>query len=167
MTSSSEMTAAEVVHVVAWLDAGSVVYQVNGGWGIDGLVGRQTRTHQDLDLFIDAAREADLLAWLAFRGYRITQDWRPVRVELSGPRGRVDVHPMRVDAGGNGVQQGFGHEVYLHALEDRVIGQIGGCPVVVASAERARELRRGYPPRDVDRHDLAQLDRLENVPGCR
>jgi lincosamide nucleotidyltransferase A/C/D/E len=30
----------------------------------------------------------------------------------------------------------------------------------VASAERARELRSGYPPRAVDLHDLAVLDEL-------
>lgn len=157
---SSQMTAAEVVQIVAWLDANGVVYQINGGWGVDGLVGRQTRPHQDLDLFIDEDHEAAFLAWLASRGYRVTEDWGPVRVELSSPLGRVDVHAMRLDTAGSGVQQGLGGEVYVHTSEHRVIGRIDGQEVVVASAERARQLRTGYPPRAVDLHDLALLDDL-------
>ena len=162
MGTSSEMTAAEVVRIVAWLDAHGVVHQINGGWGVDGLVGRQTRPHQDLDVFVDEEHEGAFLAWLTSRGYRVTEDWRPVRVELTSPQGRVDVHPMRVDEAGNGVQQGLGDEVYVHAAEHRVIGRIDGQEVVVASAERARELRTGYPPRAVDLHDLALLDDLSS-----
>lgn len=100
------------------------------------------------------------MTWLTSRGYRVTQDWRPVRVELSSPGGRVDVHPMRMDAAGNGVQEGLDGEVYVHAAEHRVNGHIDGHAVVVASAQRARALRSGYPPREVDLHDLALLDDL-------
>ncbi|AXH96634.1 nucleotidyltransferase domain-containing protein [Ornithinimicrobium avium] len=89
MDNSSQMTAAEVVQIVAWLDANGVVYQINGGWGVDALVGRQTRPHQDLDVFIDEVHEADFMAWLTSRGYRVTEDWRPVRVQLSSPLGQV------------------------------------------------------------------------------
>ena len=160
MKNSSRMTAAEVVQIVAWLDANGVVYQVNGGWGVDALVGRQTRPHQDLDVFIDEGAEADFMAWLTSRGYRVTEDWRPVRVQLSSPLGQVDVHAMRLDSAGNGVQHGLDGEEYLHPAEQRVTGLIDGQAVVVASAERARELRGGYPPRAVDLHDLALLDEL-------
>ena len=37
------MAATEVVQIIAWLEAAGVIYQINGGWGVDGLVGRQTR----------------------------------------------------------------------------------------------------------------------------
>lgn len=157
---SSQTTAAEVLQIVAWLDTNEAVYQINGGWGVDGLVGRQTRPHQDLDVFLGEEYASCFMAWLASRGYRVTEDWRPVRVQLSGPRGRVDVHPMRLDEAGNGVQQGLDGEVYVHSARDRVTGAICGRAVVVASAERARELRHGYPPRVVDLHDLALLDEL-------
>lgn len=154
------MTAAEVVEVVDWLDAAQVVYQINGGWGVDGLVGRQTRPHRDLDIFVDGQREGEFLAWLSSRGYGVVEHWRPVRVELSGDRGYIDVHPMRINGNGDGVQEGLGGEVYVHPASERVPGRIGGRAVVVASAERARELRAGYRARDVDLHDLAVLDEL-------
>lgn len=155
-----EMPAGEVVEIVNWLEAAGVVYQINGGWGVDGLVGRQTRPHRDLDIFVDAEREDDFLAWLFSRGYRIVEDWRPVRSEVASDRGRVDVHPMQIDMAGDGYQKGLSGETYVHAARDRVSGRIGGRPVIVASAARLRELRMGYPARDIDRHDLAQLDEL-------
>lgn len=163
MNVPDETPAAEVIEVVDWLESANVVYQINGGWGVDALVGRRTRAHRDVDVFVDVAHEEEFLAWLLSRGYRVIEDWRPVRVELAGERGRVDVHPMRLDDAGNGVQQGLGDEVYVHAARDRVRGRIGGRPVVVACAERLRELRTGYPARDIDRHDLAHLDALS--PG--
>lgn len=160
MKAPREVPAAEVVRVLDWLEAAHVIYQVNGGWAVDGLVGRQTRPHRDLDVFIDAEREGDLIGWLSSRGYRVVADWRPVRAELAGPEGRVDVHPMRIDASGDGIQDGLSGEVIVHAARDRVLGRIGGRAVVVASAQRLRELREGYTARDVDHHDLGQLDQL-------
>lgn len=154
------MPAGEVVEIVDWLDAAGVTYQVNGGWGVDALVGRQTRPHRDLDIFIDAAREDDFLAWLFSRGYRMVEDWRPVRSEVVSHRGRADVHPMRIDTAGDGYQQGLDGDTFVHAARDRDCGRIGGRPVIVANAARLRELRMGYPARDVDRHDLAQLEHL-------
>ncbi len=78
-----------------------------GGWGVDALVGRQTRTHLDLDLAVDATSEAVAVELLRQRGYAVETDWRPVRVELAAPgRGRVDLHPVVVDATGHGRQEG-------------------------------------------------------------
>ncbi len=44
------MTAEDVIDLLAALDAGGLAYWVDGGWGLDALLGRQTRTHRDLDL---------------------------------------------------------------------------------------------------------------------
>ena len=160
MDAAPDMRGDEVIRIVDWLEGAGVIYQINGGWGVDALVGRQTRPHRDLDVFIDTVHQIDFMSWLYSRGYRVVEDWRPVRVELVGPKGRVDVHPMRIDAAGDGVQQGLGDEVFVHAARDRTSGRIGGHAVVVASAERLRELRDGYVPRAIDHHDIEQLDQL-------
>jgi hypothetical protein len=44
------MTPEDVIDVLAALDAGGIAYWVDGGWGLDALLGQQTRTHRDLDL---------------------------------------------------------------------------------------------------------------------
>jgi lincosamide nucleotidyltransferase A/C/D/E len=159
-TNEAGMTDAEAAEIVAWLEARQATYQVNGGWAVDALLGRQTRTHQDLDVFVDAEVVDELLAWLHGRDYVVAENWLPVRIELVAPHGRVDVHPMTIQANGDGIQKDFGDESFTHAAKDRALGMIGGGTVVVASAARLRELRQGYAQREVDVHDLAVLQSL-------
>jgi lincosamide nucleotidyltransferase A/C/D/E len=155
------MRAEEVVRIVAWVASRGVCYQINGGWAVDALVGHQTRVHRDLDLFLDADAVPALLTWLTTRGYLVETDELPARVELRCGSARVDVHPMTLDAAANGIQRNAGGEViYRHPADARTTGRIEGHPVCVATAARLRELRTGYPARDVDRHDLGLLGGL-------
>jgi lincosamide nucleotidyltransferase A/C/D/E len=48
--------AESVLEVLSALSACRV--WAAGGWGVDALVGHQTRDHRDLDLALDAAHEA-------------------------------------------------------------------------------------------------------------
>ena len=162
---SGGMDAEEVVRVVDWLDERSVVYQVNGGWAVDALVGSQSRTHGDLDLFVDAGQVDTLIEWLSGRGYEVVEDWRPIRVELRSGDRAVDIHPMTLDATGDGVQKGFGDETFAHRARDRAEGMIRGRPVVVATAARLVELRSGYELRPEDHHDLELLRGLGDGRG--
>jgi lincosamide nucleotidyltransferase A/C/D/E len=36
-----------------WLEDADVLVWIDGGWGVDALVGEQTRAHSDLDLALD------------------------------------------------------------------------------------------------------------------
>ena len=87
-------------------------------------------------------------------------DWLPIRVELRRGRCGVDLHPMEVDGRGDGVQAGFGTQVFEHRAADRTLGSISGRSVVVATASRLMELHEGYDPRPEDLHDMALLRRL-------
>ena len=44
------MTADAVLEVIATLEEASVRVWLDGGWGVDALLGEQTRNHADLDL---------------------------------------------------------------------------------------------------------------------
>ena len=46
------MTASDVVEVLDRLDAAGLWYCVAGGWGVDALLGEQTREHGNLDVGI-------------------------------------------------------------------------------------------------------------------
>src|SRR5213082_2375944 len=50
-----EMTAARAREIVDRLEAVALPYSVSGGWGVDALLGRQTRPHLDLDIVVDAS----------------------------------------------------------------------------------------------------------------
>ena len=161
------MTAIEVHAIVEWLEMRAVVYQINGGWAVDALVGHQTRPHRDLDLFADAAAVDDIVGWLTARGYTAETDWLPARLELRSGSLRVDVHPMILDSDGNGVQRGLGGEVFEHSRAMRTLGVVSGRSVVVATAKRLRELHEGYELREVDVHDLHLLaDMPLGVRSC-
>lgn len=154
------MPAEEVLAVVDWLEARGAVHVITGGWAVDALVGRATRPHRDLDVIVEAGACDALVQWLRGRGYEVVVDWLPIRVELRRGRCGVDLHPMEVDGRGDGVQAGFGTQVFEHRAADRTRGRIGGRRVVVATAARLMELHRGYEPRPEDLHDIALLRRL-------
>jgi lincosamide nucleotidyltransferase A/C/D/E len=47
------MTPGDVIAVVQTLESAGVVFWLDGGRGVDALLGRQTRPHGDLDLALD------------------------------------------------------------------------------------------------------------------
>ena len=157
------MVAEEVVRVIDWLEEQAVVYQVNGGWAVDALLGSQSRPHGDLDVFVDSTMVSSLMKWLSGRGYALVEDWRPIRLEMRVGDRAVDIHPMVVDEVGDGVQKGFGDESFVHLARDRTRGVIRGRSVVVATAERLRSLRSGYELRPEDHHDFDVLQRLDDA----
>lgn len=152
------MTASQVLVVLDALEAVGCRAWIGGGWGVDALVGRQTRPHRDLDLVADATAQEAALAALEALGYAVETDWRPVRVELGAPGlGWVDLHPMVLDAGGNGVQAGLDGASFGYPAECFVTGTVAGRTVGCLSVARQLEAHTGYRPRDVDLADLELL----------
>ena len=159
------MSVAEVHAVLDALARGGVRVWLEGGWGVDALLGRQTRPHRDLDLDLDARQEPEALAALRGLGYEIETDWRPNRVELAARDRRwVDVHPLAFDAEGNGVQTGLAGERYVYPAGCFTTGTIGGRSVGCLSAAQQVAWHAGYELRDVDVHDLALLRTLAGQP---
>jgi len=148
----------EVLTVLATLAEAGCRTWVAGGWGVDALVGRQTRAHRDLDLALDATGLDAALARLAALGYLAQTDWLPVRLELHRPgHGWVDVHPVVFDATGAGIQAGLEGTAFHYPSACFRDGRIGGTAVGCLSAEQQRAFHQGYELRAVDHHDLALL----------
>ncbi len=58
------MTAADVIDLYAQLGDLGIQVWIDGGWGVDALLGEQTRPHGDLDIVIqqeDVPRLRELL----------------------------------------------------------------------------------------------------------
>jgi lincosamide nucleotidyltransferase A/C/D/E len=132
---------------------------VTGGWGVDALLGRQTRKHNDLDLVVDARDAAAAVRALAEIGYiRYEDPYEHVpgallpdrRVLLSADGRALDLHPVDLatwpPAGD---------------ISPFATGTIGNRPAPCLSAVVQRMGHRGYPLDDADRHDLRVLDHLE------
>jgi lincosamide nucleotidyltransferase A/C/D/E len=161
------MPISEVLTVLDRLASAGCRFWLEGGWGVDALVGRQTRPHRDVDVDIDADDEGLALSVLAELGYRVETDWRPNRVELIAPgRGWVDVHPLIVDAEGNARQAALDGGFHQFPKSYFVEGALYGVPIPCFSPAAQRAFRQGYELRDVDQQDLALLDILLGGSPC-
>ncbi|WP_420112235.1 nucleotidyltransferase domain-containing protein [Pseudactinotalea sp.] len=154
------MRAALLTDLLDSLQQATIPVWLGGGWGIDALIGEQTREHRDADLMYPIEHDAELRRLLTETGYRVETDWWPVRVEWAG-RSYVDVHPLRFDPEGSAVQAGLDEAEFHYPASAFVHGTIAGRDVGCLSIEQQRLFHSGYPLRAVDRHDLAQLHRFE------
>jgi len=92
-----------VAEILGRLDDAGVWYSVEGGWGVDALLGEQTREHSDLDLGV-RLDETDRLCSVLDEFARDDHEW-PSSVILEDDRGRrVDAHPLTFDENGDGWQ---------------------------------------------------------------
>ncbi|MFF1926358.1 nucleotidyltransferase domain-containing protein [Streptomyces sp. NPDC058221] len=159
------MSASDVLSVLSALGEAGTDVVIAGGWGIDALIGEETRDHQDLDLLFRQEQEPALVAALAAAGYAQTLDWRPARFVLSHESGlEIDLHPLRFAPDGSAVQSSLDpQEPFHYPAECFVTGAIGGTAVRCISVGRQVEFHRDYEPRPADLHDMAQLRRVFGV----
>jgi lincosamide nucleotidyltransferase A/C/D/E len=166
---------SDVLLILDRLDRAGLRIWLDGGWGVDALVGRPSRPHRDLDLVIDredcgAARAA--LAGLGFRHDGTAAPGLPARLVLVDAGGRqVDLHPVVFDERGNGWQELAGGAWGEYPAEGlRGLGMVGGRRVRCVTPEVQVRHHLGYPLDTTDRRDLALLAERFGVavpPGVR
>ena len=168
---ATTLTADDVVAAVERFNAAGIPFWVEGGWGIDALLGEQTRPHEDLDLGV-RVEDVDRICAAFPEFERSDEEW-PSSFVLRDAGGRkVDCHPLTFDGNGDGWQAnrtgGRPHRWPQEHLRAR--GRIRGIEVPCISAEL--QLRwHVYPDfDDVDFEDITLLARrfdLTLPPECR
>lgn len=148
------MNASAVLRILALLRAAGVDVWIGGGWGIDALVGRQTRPHRDLDLMHNIEHEGLLLSALGANGYTEARDLRPVRFVMTDPAGtELDLHPLVFSPDGSAVQA----PNFDYPANCFVSGRIEQTNVPCLSAAQQIYFHQGYEPMEQDLHDMALL----------
>jgi len=66
----AEMSEDAVVELMQLFDQHGIEVFVDGGWGVDALLGQQTRSHGDLDVALQHKDVPKLRALLEARGYK-------------------------------------------------------------------------------------------------
>jgi lincosamide nucleotidyltransferase A/C/D/E len=167
-----ETTAEDATRLMKLLSDESVELWVAGGWGIDALVGRQTRPHRDLDVLVPVPRILTVHRLLLANGFTLETDWFPTRFEMIHQRGQaLDIHPLRLDHDGGGRLELESEEWWnfdAEALSGR--GTIGGCEVRCLSVREQIRCHTGYEPTETDRADMDLLAThfgVEIPPPCR
>ncbi|MBV1853850.1 nucleotidyltransferase domain-containing protein [Catellatospora tritici] len=155
------MTAQDALGLLARLAEHGVDACVGGGWGVDALLGEQTREHSDLDLWLPAADLERLFVAFAAGGVDRVHPWpgdRPWNFVLhDGVRLRVDLHLYEPLPDGT-LHYGSVLEPVTFPAE-ALLGQgvIAGTEVRCEAPEWSVRWHTGYPLRDKDRHDVPLL----------
>lgn len=158
------MSAASVVEILDLLESYGVKVWVDGGWGVDALVCEQTREHDDLDLIIPEDHVPTCRELLEQRGFTLYRDELPCSFVLGDKDDRrVDIHPIRFDSQGGGLQyQPNGIDWRYPPEGFSGVGWIGGRLVHCLTAEVQVICHDGY---ELDAGDYADMrllrDRLE------
>jgi lincosamide nucleotidyltransferase A/C/D/E len=161
------MRQDDVVQIIDELERADVGVWVDGGWGVDALVAKETRPHSDLDLALDKERLAKartILEEMGFRHDETADPGLPARLVMIDKSGlQVDLHPLRFDEKGDGWQQlSQSEEKWGHYPSEDLSasGQIGNRQVRCLSPELQLRFRKGYELRAEDEHDLGLLEDL-------
>jgi lincosamide nucleotidyltransferase A/C/D/E len=149
--------ARGVTELLDLLRHAEVLAWVDGGWGVDALLGEQSRPHSDLDLVVGRPELEvvhDLLWALRFE---VSRDWLPNAIAYVDLAGRqVDLHPVDPTPDGGGDQIQLDGQSRWHCSAP-VAGVIGGRPVLCCPVEDQVACHLGYPPRDTDFEDMRRL----------
>jgi len=155
------MTADDAVELLELLGEHEVEAVVGGSWGVDALLGRQTREHSDLDLWLPAEHLERLFVAFAASGVDRIFPWpgdRPWNFVLhDGAVRRVDLHLYEIRTDGS---LHYGSALAGERFPAAALGGAGtvsGVSVRCEAAEWSLRWHTGYPPRDADRHDVLLL----------
>jgi lincosamide nucleotidyltransferase A/C/D/E len=150
-------TAEDVVRLLAVMDGIDV--WLDGGWGVDALLGEQTRVHDDLDLVVARSDVPLLIEALGQVGYEVAKGQLPTCIVLLDPTGRqVDVHPVEFDESGNGIyamEEGGTWPYPAHGFAGT--GHVLDLEVRCLTPEVQVLCHAGYELAETDHHDLALL----------
>jgi len=164
--------ADDVIDIYKRLAAQNIPVWLTGGWGIDALLGDQTRSHKDLDVLMlldDIERMCELLAG---EGYCLKELWSENRWVVDAFENKIatafvlgdsvsrelDVHAIRLDEQGNGIPQweetdGFIFEAQSLAGQ----GVIAEFPVQCISPAMQMRCHLGYELPEKQQRDLQLL----------
>lgn len=161
------MPATAARTLLGALQADGVAACVGGGWAVDALVGRQTRPHADLDLWVDARDTERLFAAFVRQGVDRIYPWRGDRpwnfVLHDGRSRRVDLHFYEACETGELRYGGVSSPFLFSASDLSGRGEIAGMRVRCEHPEFALRNHTGYDPRDTDRHDIAVLSQYVGI----
>jgi lincosamide nucleotidyltransferase A/C/D/E len=168
------MQAGDVLEIIDLLEGSGVRLWVDGGWGVDALLGEQTRPHADLDLAVELADRELYEQAVAGAGFEFLY-YDPANDDADGSHlnwvvrdreGReIDVHLVdtsttTVTPDGDLVYGGMPYTVRSLTAT----GLIAGRPVPCGTAEFQMASHTGYEISDTDIHDVSALHRRFGLP---
>jgi len=153
------VSAEDVLFIYHRLADNGIEIWLTGGWGIDALLGRQTRPHKDLDALLSLDDMRRMHALLSQNGYSLKEHWPENTWVLDGSGQKTasayvlkdsagcefDVHAVRFDEHGNGVPVWEDDSGLIFTKANLAgAGAIAGFPIRCITVEMQVTCHRGY-----------------------
>jgi lincosamide nucleotidyltransferase A/C/D/E len=166
------VSAKDVINIYQRLSAAGIQVWLTGGWGIDALLGEQTRPHKDIDVIMLLDDVVRMRKLLGRDGYSLKELWSENRwvvdahgvetataLVLHDSEGReFDMHAMRLDEWGNGIPEWEEAEGFMFKRQDLAgEGMIAGFAVQCITPESQMLCHAGYELPDKQLRDLELL----------
>lgn len=132
------MEAKGAIDLVQLLEHEGIDVWLVGGWGVEALLGEQTRPHEDVDIVIEEKNVPKLRKLLEAKGFKDverddTSAWNFVLGDSKSHK--IDVHAIVFDESGNGIYGPVERGVMFPAASLTGIGNVNGHTVKCISAE--------------------------------
>ena len=103
------ITEKDAIDLINLAESLGITVFLDGGWGVDALLGRQTREHQDIDLFVEETQAARFIRALHQQGFKERTEAysTPQHIVFADADGRtVDLHLFTYTSDGEIVFEG-------------------------------------------------------------
>ncbi len=157
---AGDMSVDELYWFLDLFDELDLTVWLDGGWGVDALLGEQTRPHADIDIMISSSQSHQLVNPLFERGFKdVHTDDRVDENFVMGhsKHGQIDFHVIDLAEDGHGIYRPGVTDWAISADELGSTGSIGGRSVRCLSPEYMVRSHTGYRLKATDLHDLAAL----------
>ena len=152
------MTSDNVLKLCNLFKDNGIAVWIDGGWGVDALLGRQTREHGDLDIAVHRKDNARLRQLLKSGGFKeeMRDDSSEFMYVMKNETGEyaatIDVHVFEYDENGQNI---YGIEYPFGSLTGT--GLIDGQEVNCIDPVFMFRFKTGYEPTEKDLRDVRAL----------
>ena len=161
------MTADKVVQIYSLFRQSAITVWIDGGWGIDALLGQQTRNHSDLDIVIQVHDVEKAIHILQEKGYIKPKEANKSdhNFVMISDTDQIDFHVICFDDDGKGVYGPSDNNVYYPEYAFGYYGKIKGLTVNCISPQYQLESHSGYTLRLCDYQDVQRLCEAFQLPA--
>lgn len=154
------VTTKDVLALYTAMESRGVKLWLDGGWGVDALLGRQTRNHGDIDVVVqqkDVGILVEHLYVLGFHNVRRSDESNYNFVLGNDEAQFIDLHVIELNDVGNGIYGPVKNGVLYPAEALTGMGMLAGVPVRCISPEWVVKFHRGYDLRAKDYYDIKAI----------
>lgn len=151
------MGKKDVIDLYNKLENLNIKIWIDGGWGVDALLGKQTRFHKDLDI---AIQQKDIST---FRKLLEEQGFHEIKLDIAQPHNfvladehnnEIDVHVINLNDQGNGLYGPIENGEMYPAASLTGKGKLDNLEVNCISPEYVVKFHSGYTLDEKDYYDV-------------